>query len=415
MLCCWSAGCGVPSSSPTDDAAAPDGPRVLTVTPRLPGALSPSAGEALVGELPDDAPATAAGLAIAVDAGVLVAAERVEPSFPSITLAFTGDTLIHSPLVRRALRNGGGTAYDFVPMFAEVAPIIGAVDLAICHLETPIAPAGEELSTYPRYGVPSEVVAGIASAGYDRCSTASNHSLDRGVAGIDATVAAFDRYGLGQSGMATSPEGALPSIVSVGGISVAHLSYSYGFNGLRVPEDQPWRANEIDPDRVIADARAARARGAQVVVVSLHWGDEGSPVVSDYQHTVAAAITASGAVDLIVGHHAHVIEPIEVVNGVWVVYGLGDFLSNMPVADQWPASTQDGVIVEVTIQQHADGRFQVGRPVALPTWVDKDAGFVIRSVIDDLADPSTSAGLRGRLYASLLRTRAVLGAYIPGM
>ncbi|TPW08727.1 MAG: poly-gamma-glutamate synthesis protein (capsule biosynthesis protein), partial [Acidimicrobiaceae bacterium] len=293
-----------------------------------------------------------------------------------------------------------------------VAPIIGAADLAICHLETPVAPPGQPLSTFPLYGVPAEIAAGIASAGYDRCSTASNHSLDRGTAGIDATVAALEMNGLGQSGMARSPDEVTAPVVTVAGIAVAHLSYTYGFNGLALPAAEPWRANPIDPVRIVADALDARVRGAEIVIVSLHWGVEKVVAPTAYQREVAATITASGAVDLIVGHHAHVLQPIEVINGRWVVFGLGNSLSNMPTGDSWPASTQDGAVLTVTIEQQPDGSLAVQQPVVIPTWVDRDGGFVIRPVLSDLADPSVSDGVKAELAASLARTTAVLGPFI---
>lgn len=329
-----------------------------------------------------------------------------------LTVAFAGDTLAHSPVVQHAWSNGAGTGFDFRPIFARVAPIIGAADLAICHLETPVAPPGQPLSTFPLYGVPAEIAAGIASAGYDRCSTASNHSLDRGTAGIDATVAALEMNGLGQSGMARSPDEVTAPVVTVAGIAVAHLSYTYGFNGLALPAAEPWRANPIDPVRIVADALDARVRGAEIVIVSLHWGVEKVVAPTAYQREVAATITASGAVDLIVGHHAHVLQPIEVINGRWVVFGLGNSLSNMPTGDSWPASTQDGAVLTVTIEQQPDGSLAVQQPVVIPTWVDRDGGFVIRPVLSDLADPSVSDGVKAELAASLARTTAVLGPFI---
>ena len=120
-----------------------------------------------------------------------------EPVWPRrISLAFSGDTLPHSPLWRQAERNAaavGETGHDFDPMLAGLAPVVATVDLAVCHLETPIAPEGEEFTTMPRYGVPEEVADAIVAAGYDRCSTASNHTADRGTAGIDRTVDVLDR------------------------------------------------------------------------------------------------------------------------------------------------------------------------------------------------------------------------------
>lgn len=329
-----------------------------------------------------------------------------------LTLAFSGDTLTHSPVVEAASRNAGGTGYDFGTMFSLVAPLVSSVDLAVCHLETPMAPPGEPLSTFPLYGVPAEIASGLASAGYDRCSTASNHTLDRGTAGIDATVSGLAAAGLGQSGMARTPHEAVPGVFEVNGVRLAHLSYTFGFNGLHLPDDRPWTSTPIDPLRIVADAIVARQRGAEVVIVSLHWGTEGRSEVSPWQREVAQLVTATGEVDLIVGHHAHVLQPIEQVNGRWVVFGLGNALSNMPTRPSWTASTQDGAIVTLALNERADGRFEVARPVVHPTWVDRTAGFVIRPVQDGLADPTAPAGTRAALSASLARTAAVLGPYL---
>lgn len=328
------------------------------------------------------------------------------------TFAFSGDTLIHSPLVNRANGNAGGIGFDFAPMFARIAPVISGADYAICHLETPIAPPGTPLSTYPMYGVPAEVTAGIASAGYDRCSTASNHTMDRGVAGIDATVDALLAAGLTQAGMARTPEESVVAIVDVKGIAVAHLSFTMDLNGGRLPATQPWRSNIIDAEAIIAGAHDARVRGADVVIVSLHWGTERVSNPNTFQLNVADRVTASGEVDLIVGHHAHVIQPIRQVNGHWVVFGMGNFLSNMPTGDTWPASSQDGMLVTVAIAEQADGRFVVEQPSVVPTWVDRDDDWVIHPVITDLVDPLVSHRVKSQLAVSLERTRWVVGDFV---
>jgi poly-gamma-glutamate synthesis protein (capsule biosynthesis protein) len=337
----------------------------------------------------------------------------------TFTIAFGGDALWHSPLWRAAARlyaaeHDGAAGYDFAPMLAGIRPLVEPADLAICHLETPIAPEGERLSTYPRYGVPAEVVPAIAAAGFDRCSTSSNHVLDRGAAGIDRTVAVLEANGLGQSGMARTPEEALPQLFGVAGVTVAHLSYTYGYNGLRPPKGQDWRAALLDPARVVADATAARAMGAQLVVVSLHWGTEGRRAVSGEQRAIANAITASGQVDLIVGHHAHVLQAIEQVNGAWVAFGLGNMISNLAASPGWPDAVQDGAVVTFTVTVGADGGVAIAAPVVHPTWVDPAAGFTVRDVAAGLADPAVTGVLREQLLASLERTRDVLGDYIAG-
>jgi poly-gamma-glutamate capsule biosynthesis protein CapA/YwtB (metallophosphatase superfamily) len=309
------------------------------------------------------------------------------------------------------MRNGSGS-YQFAPMFARIAPLLSSVDLAVCHLETPVAPPGEAISGFPVYGVPREIVAGIASAGFDRCTTASNHSLDRGLTGIDATVNELEAAGIGNVGMARTPAEAEPQVFVVKGVPLAQLDYTFGLGGRRLPADQPWRVRFLDADRIVADARLARDRGAQYVIVNLHWGQEKSWRVTTEQRTLAEVLTASGAVDLVVGEHVHVLQPIEQVNGHWVVYGTGDLLSNLPGGDtSFPPSTQDGAVVTVSVTRGADGTFTTARPVVHPTWVDHD-GYVIRPVLDDLADPATPPAVRAELARSLARTRAVVGDFV---
>lgn len=328
-------------------------------------------------------------------------------------MAFTGDMLPHSPLWRRAARNAEpADGYDFRPMLADLAPVIGHVDLAICHLETPIVPLGEELSTNPIYGVPVEVVDAIADAGYDRCSTASNHAADRGIAGVGRTVDALEAAGIGQAGMARRPAEIEPILFEIDGVSISHLSYTFSYNGLQFPEGEEWRSAVIDPLRIIADARDARALGADVVVVSMHWGAEGVHEPTAWQRRIATEITSEGTIDLVVGHHAHVVQPIELVNDTWVLYGLGNILSNLPTTNRWPAASQDAAVVTLEITVDRSGRADVSRPVASATWVDKEAGWVVRLVDDELARTEISSGQRARLEESRARTERVVGAFM---
>jgi poly-gamma-glutamate synthesis protein (capsule biosynthesis protein) len=134
--------------------------------------------------------------------------------------------------------------------------------------------------------------------------------------------------------------------------------------------------------------------------------------VTPFQRSVAEAITASGEVDLIIGHHAHVVQQIEQINGHWVVFGLGNILSNLPTGKQWPASTQDGVIVTVGLTLDAVGTVAVEQPIAFPTWVDRQHGFVIRLVQADLLDPTLPLDVQTQLAESLRRTAAVVGPFV---
>ena len=265
-----------------------------------------------------------------------------------VTLAFSGDVLLHMPVNDRAAAYGAttGTPFDFRPMFDPLRPVLEPADLALCHLEVPVAPDGR-LTSYPSFGAPAQVVDGIAHGGFDGCSTASNHSLDRGYRGVARTLEELDRARLRHAGTARGPWETGPGPYRVGEpgaeIDVAHLSYAYGFNGYRLPADAPWAASAIDPARIRADAAAARAAGAELVVVSLHWGTEYRHEPDAYQRSIADRILPDSEIDLVIGHHAHVVQPIEVVHGRYVVWGLGNQLSN-----QTQAPRRDGLTVVVT-------------------------------------------------------------------
>ena len=290
--------------------------------------------------------------------------EPVEPPpRPTFSLAFTGDVLVHRPVWERAALTA--EPFDFRPMFAPVASVIGGADVAVCHLETPLTRDGA-LSGYPTFNVPGEVAEAMAWAGYDGCSTASNHSFDQGVEGIAETLAILGDAGLAQAGMASSEEAAgEPARYTVDGVTVAHLSATWWLNGFRLPDDQPWLVQLLDVDEILARASKARMEGADVVVVSMHCCVEYVQSPSTHQREVAHRLIASPDVDLVVGHHAHVVQPIEQVGDEYIVHGLGNFLS----AQRSRPSTQDGVIVLPELALRGD-RWVVREIQAVPTWVE---------------------------------------------
>ena len=337
----------------------------------------------------------------------------------AITFAFVGDVLSHTPLIDQAKRTAIANStpelqldYDFRPMFLDIKPLVSGVDVAVCHLETPIAPDGEELSTYPFFGVPKEITTAIADSGFDRCSTASNHTYDRGNDGIDATINALEDAGIDQSGMARTPEEIEPHIFTVKGIKLCHLSYTFSYNGLTMPDETQWRSAIINTKRILRDAQRARELGAQATIVSMHWGTEKDSNANSMQTSIADELTASGLVDLIVGHHAHVVQPTNQVNGIWVMYGLGNVLSNLPTDERWPINSQDAVIATTSLTISSFGKAVFDKPVMHPTWVDKNNGWVIRDVQKSLDSSTISYELARELESSLGRTTQVLGDYI---
>jgi capsule synthesis protein PGA_cap len=385
---------------------------VTAVRPRIPLRAAPIAPAAPTGPSdpttrPTEPPASTAPEPIAPPTSAA-------PAGRAFTIVVAGDLLAHTSVIDQARSYAADGGYDFSPMLRKVQPIVAAADVAICHLETPVAPPGAPPDgSYPDYGVPAEITAAIASAGFDRCSLASNHAMDKGAAGVGATLDAFDAAGLGHAGMARTPAEAGPTLFTVGDTTVAHLSYTFSFNGRRLPKDQPWRSNLIDPARIVAEARQARQDGARFVVVSLHWGSEGSNTVTSSQRRWAEEITASGAVDVIVGHHAHVVQPIEQVNGRWVVFGLGNFLTGMGRSSPCcGVRGQDGMMVRLRVTEQPDGTFAVATPEAIATYVDR-TGYVVLPVQLGLADPASAGAVgAGALTDSLGRTGAVVGSFL---
>jgi poly-gamma-glutamate synthesis protein (capsule biosynthesis protein) len=288
----------------------------------------------------------------------------VPPPRPALTLAFSGDVLIHRPVWERAA--GYGSPYDFEPMFRPIEPIVEGVDLAICHLEVPLSSDNRDLSGYPSFNAPRQVAEGMAAVGYDGCSTASNHSFDQGISGIESTLSVLADAGLAQAGMAVSAEaGRQATLYAVGDHTVAHLSATYWLNGYRLPDDKPWLVQLIDVPSLLDQARAARQDGADVVVASVHCCTEYQATPTGYQRDVARTLIASPDIDLVVGHHAHVVQPIEEISGEYIVYGLGNFLS----AQRSRPATQDGVIVTVEFALRGEN-WSVRGLTAYPTWVE---------------------------------------------
>lgn len=295
------------------------------------------------------------------------------PSRPSLTLAFTGDLLVHPQVWRRA--EVYGSPYDFSPMFAPVADVLQEADLAICHLEVPLAQDHRDLSGYPTFNAPRQLASAVAGAGYDGCSTASNHSYDQGEAGIASTLAVLEEAGLSQAGMATrAVDAGRATTYRLEAATVAHLSATWWLNGLLLPSDKPWLVQSLDVDDLLSQAAAARVEGADVVVVSLHCCVEYRLEPTGYQQEVARRLITSPDVDLVVGHHAHVVQPVEKIDGEYIVYGLGNFLS----AQRLRPSTQDGVIVRMEFAPRGD-RWTARHVEAHPTWVEANTYRILPS------------------------------------
>ncbi len=366
-------------------------------------------GGAVVASAPGPDPDRAPGLEERAADRTVHGAPGHEAPGRRFTIAAVGDVLPHGAVIARAAAYGQASdrAFDFRPMFAEVAPIIQAADLAICNLESPLATDHAAVSRqgFPLFNAPRELGEALADAGFDACSTANNHATDAGVAGVVATLEVLDEVGVAGAGTGRTPEEASsPRWHTVQDVTVAHLAAT-GWVNVALPAGSEWMVELIDVDRLVARAHAAREAGAEVVVVSLHHGIEYQREPSEGQRSRAEALLASGAVDVVLGHHVHVVQPIERIGDGVVVHGLGNLLSNQRAELTGPA-TEDGVIVLLEIGEAADGAgFRVTDVAYVPTWVDRDR-HVIVDVWSALGSPALDPERRVTLVGSWQRTVA---------
>jgi poly-gamma-glutamate synthesis protein (capsule biosynthesis protein) len=326
----------------------------------------------------------------------------------TITILGAGDELLHPQLwaqARADARADGRGGLYFDDIFAGVKPAIERASLAICHMETPLAPQAGPYLGYPRFSVPPQIAQTMHDIGYDTCSTASNHTLDQGTAGIKRTLDALDQAGVKHAGSYRSAaDAATPDIVAVtpngGGaaVRVAQLSYTFGFNGLTRPAGEPWVANLTNAAAILRAAHAARAAGAQIVVLSLHWGVEYSHTPNAQQKALAKRLLASPDIDLILGCHEHVVQPVAKVEGKWVAYGMGNQVARHAAPID---ANREGVMPEFTFTEVKAGQWKVTTATVIPTWVQLAPNIRVIDLPNAAADPGTSAADR-RTYANAL-------------
>ncbi|MFC9930639.1 CapA family protein [Streptomyces sp. NPDC127190] len=338
------------------------------------------------------------------------------------TLVASGDVLPHTSVIDRAAYDAEGDGYDFRPMLSGVEPVVSRADLALCHMET-VYGADGDYSGYPVFKSPPQIAQALAATGYDGCSTASNHSLDDGAPGIERTLDALDAAGLKHAGTArTETEAGSVTVYRAGPAKVAHLAYTFDTNGNPQPPGEPWAVRLIDPERMIADARAARRAGADVVVLSVHWGTEWQDDPDRQQLALARRLTAATTggrpdIDLILGTHAHIPQAYEKVNGTWVVYGMGDQIAGEMYNDRGVQDPRgnESTLARFTFAPPArpGGRWRVAKAEFVPQLYDLDAGRVV-NLNRAVADGADLEGVRDRIRDVVLSRGAAKDGLVMG-
>lgn len=261
----------------------------------------------------------------------------------------------HQGQLDQAKIRGGGKTYDYSQCFTYIAPTVSEADYAVVNLEVPLG-GGPVYRGYPCFSAPDSYAKALRDAGFDLFLTANNHCLDSGDRAARRTLTALDSLGVDHIGTyrdSLQRRELVPFIKDVNGIKIGFLNYTYGTNGIE-PRDG-MEVAMIDRKRITDEMKQTREAGAEILVVTLHWGVEYVLLQNRNQEDLARFIVDNGA-DLVIGGHPHVIQPMKVVRNekeqkdVLVVYSLGNFISNMKTAD-----TRGGALVRAVVERDAEG------------------------------------------------------------
>ncbi|WP_214482401.1 CapA family protein [Bacillus sp. SM2101] len=286
----------------------------------------------------------------------------------SLTIGAVGDILLHSTVYNDAKTSDG---YDFTPMMSNVFPLLTKPDITFANQESMIGGKELGISTYPRFNSPYNIADTIKAAGVDIVSIANNHTLDRGERAVLNATAYYDKINMAYvGGYRSNQDKEQPRILVNNKISVGFLAYTYGTNGLPIPKGKEYLVNVINVTKIKEDIKKLRA-DVDVIVVSMHWGNEYERFPSFQQQELAHLLANEGA-DIIIGHHPHVLQPIEWIerddsSKSIVVYSLGNFLSG-----QYNDYKDIGGLFEITVTKSFSGNvneIHLDNPTFTPTYV----------------------------------------------
>ncbi|WP_102346613.1 CapA family protein [Bacillus sp. Marseille-P3661] len=296
---------------------------------------------------------------------------KTVPVKSTATLVGIGDILIHGTVYKDARLQDG--SYDFTHMLESVSPYIESADIAFANQETVIGGSEIGLSTYPRFNSPFEVGDALKKIGIDVVSMANNHTLDRGEEAIRNAINYWNKLGITYVGSYLSEEDQQTiRVIQKNDISFSFLAYTYGTNGIPVPKGKEYLVNLINTEKIKEEINRAKSL-SDVVVVSLHFGNEYIRLPNEQQKQLVKELVNAGA-NIILGHHPHVLQPTEWVtsetgNKAFVIYSLGNFLSG-----QKELYREIGGIIQLEIEKTRNGNHTsiiIKNPAFLPTYVVK--------------------------------------------
>lgn len=266
------------------------------------------------------------------------------------SIVMVGDCLIHRFVYQDAFL--GNNTYSFDKMFTEVEPLIKNHDIAYYNQESTIGGKSLGLSAYPRFNSPEEIGDSMVNLGFNLVSLANNHTLDKGETGVINSVNYWKtKPGVYYSGQAISSEDRETNIkvLEINGIKYAFFSYTTVTNGLLPPSGKDYLTNIYSKEKAQNDINKVKDK-ADMIIVAMHWGEEYTTIPNSSQKQIAKDLSEMG-VNLIIGNHAHSIQPVEMINDTLVFYALGNFIAAQNTVDR-----QTGALASLIVKKEEDGK-----------------------------------------------------------
>lgn len=294
----------------------------------------------------------------------------------TFTMAITGDIMCHNTMYQDAY-NSSTKSYDFSYYFDDIKQHIQTADIAVGNLETTFAGSKVGYSGYPTFNTPEILAKNLKKVGFDVVSTANNHCMDKGYSGIVSTIDYLDEADLSHTGTFKSKEDQETILIkNVKNVNIAFLSFTYGTNGIPVPKDKSYAVNLIDTDLIKKQIELAKKENPDLICVSMHWGVEYQTTPNQEQKDLANFLFENG-VDVILGNHSHVPQPMEkrtiklddgTTKDGFVIYSLGNFMAN-----QNYKYTSDSAILKLQITKNGQtGKISIDTVTYTPTYFYKN-------------------------------------------
>ena len=303
--------------------------------------------------------------------------ETVEPVKEDVNIKMTviGDIMCHNSQYKDAY---DGSTYDFSYVFDDIKDYISSADIAVGNLETTFAGKERGYSNYPRFNSPEQLAYNLKYMGIDVLCTANNHSMDTNYSGVVSTLDFLDDAGISHMGTSrTAKEQNQILVKDVNGIKIAFLAFTYGTNGIPVPSANSYCVNLIDKDLILKQLELAKAQEPDLICVNMHWGLEYQNVQNSDQEDWADFLFENG-VDVILGSHPHVLQPMEkrtvtledgTTKDCFVIYSLGNFISG-----QTKKNTRTSIILNINFTKDGEtGKTTIGDVSYVPIYMYKSS------------------------------------------